>query len=166
MHPSATTAAALTSRHFSVNICSIGRLVYSLTPTLDALWDLSWNSATPTGLATLEINLASICAALPVFWPVIKDGWSRIFVTYEVSVTRESGIFIPRKKKNKPPPPSASSDVELTTGDPPKFDITEQQTEWDPYVGDSKTGLGDSETIIESPTGRPVRVKEKRSFLG
>jgi len=159
-----------------VNFCSIGRLVYSLSPTLNAMNDLTWNSPTPTGLATLEINLASICAALPVFWPVVKDGWARIFVTYEVSVTRESGMYIPRRKRRQQEeaqamPPvrrSGSSDLELTPSEQPKFDVSEQITEWDPYVGDTKTGLGDSETVIES--SRAVerldrKVKEKKSFL-
>ena len=72
----------------SVNACSIARLVYSLSPTLDAMWDLSWNSPTPTGLAALEINLASMCAALPVFWPVVRDRWAAL-VTYEVTVASE-----------------------------------------------------------------------------
>ncbi|KAK0647138.1 hypothetical protein B0T16DRAFT_376241 [Cercophora newfieldiana] len=156
-----------------VNFCSIGRLVYSLTPTLNAMSDLTWNSPTPTGLAALEINLASICAALPVFWPVVKDGWSRIFVnvTYEVSVTRESGMYVSRRKQRKlqhqqpPPRRSGSSDMELTPGEyPPKVEVSEQMTEWDPYVGDTKTGLGDSETVIESPRP-PERVREKKSVV-
>lgn len=40
-------------------------------------------------LAALEVSLATVCASLPVFWPVMKFNWGTIFVTYEVSVTRE-----------------------------------------------------------------------------
>ena len=80
-----------------------------------------------------------------------------IFVTYEVKITREYGIFIPRTaKKPKTPDIAASSNsIELTT-------ISAQPSqssgppEWNPYVGDAKTGLGDSETIIESLAERPA----------
>jgi len=162
-----------------VNFCSIGRLVYSLTPTLAAMNDLTWNSPTPTGLAALEINLASICAALPVFWPVVKDGWSRIFVnvTYEVSVTRESGMYVSRRKRREQqrqqqqqqqhplPRRSGSSDMELTPAEfAPKLEVSEQTTEWDPYVGDTKTGMGDSETVIESPRA-PEKVRERKGIV-
>ena len=36
-----------------------------------------------------EINLASICACLPVFWPVFTTKLESIQVTHEVEVTRE-----------------------------------------------------------------------------
>ena len=119
--------------------------------------DLTWNSPTTTGLAIIEICLASVCAALPVFWPVLENSWGMIFVTYEVKITREYGIFIPRtaKKPNPPEITASSNSIELTT-------ISAQPSqssgppEWNPYVGDAKTGLGDSETIIESLTERPA----------
>ncbi|KAK4442804.1 hypothetical protein QBC34DRAFT_418128 [Podospora aff. communis PSN243] len=158
-----------------VNFCSIARLVYSLTPTLNAMSDLTWNAPTPTGLAALEINLASICAALPVFWPVVKDGWSRIFVTYEVSVTRESGMYIPRRKRKQQEQQaqvvvrrSGSSDMELTMTGETKGEMKEETmiTEWDPYVGDTKTGLGDSETVIESPRAAELRKEKKGVAFG
>jgi hypothetical protein len=158
-----------------VNFCSIARLVYSLTPSLNAMSDLTWNAPTPTGLAALEINLASICAALPVFWPVVKDGWSRIFVTYEVSVTRESGMYIPRRKRKQQEQQaqivvrrSGSSDMELTMTGETKGDVKEETmiTEWDPYVGDTKTGLGDSETVIESPRAAELKREKKGVAFG
>lgn len=38
----------------------------------------------------MEVNLAAICASLPVFWPVIQKGiGSVIIVTHEVKITRE-----------------------------------------------------------------------------
>lgn len=127
------------------------------------MWDLSWNSPTPTGLATIEINLAAVCAALPIFWPVLQERWVRILVTYEVKVTRESGIFTPRSKTNQPPQ-TASSERELTAGEPEPF----QPTEWDPYVRDTKTAFGDSETTVESPAERPVKLSlldKEKSYL-
>jgi hypothetical protein len=83
-------------------------LIYSLTPTLNSFGDLSWNNATPTGLAVIEINLAAVCAALPIFWPVLKEKWGRITVTYEVRVTSEDGKYtrpwnLPSQVRDEPP---------------------------------------------------------------
>lgn len=39
-------------------------------------------------LAALEVDLASIVASVPVFWPMLTHGWDAIFVTQEVHVTR------------------------------------------------------------------------------
>jgi hypothetical protein len=125
------------------------------------MWDLTWNSPAPIGLASIEISLATICAALPVFWPVLKISWGKILVTYEVKITREYGIFVPRKKVVVLPR-TASSDRELTGGDAPK---SPHEGEWNPYVGDAKSGLGESETVVQSPAERPVaRIKKESSF--
>ena len=140
--------------------------------------DMSWNSPTPTALAVIEISLASVCAALPVFWPIIENTWSMIFVKYEVSVTCEPGIFIPRKKNkanNKQLQRVLSADIELTSNqtggssqkEPPHFsgeggeggdpEDPGGKPEWDPYVGDAKTGLGETDTIVQSPAEGPPR---------
>lgn len=58
-------------------------------PTLDP----SWYGCVPSVLSVLEVNLATICASLPVFWPVIKENLGRILVTREVDVTRETRDF-------------------------------------------------------------------------
>ncbi|KAH8156639.1 hypothetical protein CIB48_g11606, partial [Xylaria polymorpha] len=39
-------------------------------------------------LAALEVDLASIVASIPVFWPMLTQSWGAIFVTQEVLVTR------------------------------------------------------------------------------
>ncbi|RWA10581.1 hypothetical protein EKO27_g4540 [Xylaria grammica] len=38
--------------------------------------------------AALEVDLASIVASIPVFWPMLTQSWGNIFVTQEVHVTR------------------------------------------------------------------------------
>lgn len=58
-------------------------------PTLDP----SWYGCVPAVLSVLEVNLATICASLPVFWPVISENLGRILVTREVDVTRETRDF-------------------------------------------------------------------------
>ena len=58
-------------------------------PTLDP----SWYGCVPAVLSVLEVNLATICASLPVFWPVIKENLGKILVTREVDITRETRDF-------------------------------------------------------------------------
>lgn len=124
--------------------------------------DLSWNSPTPIGLAIVEICLALVCAALPIFWPVIENSWGMIFVTYEVEIKRESGIFIPRKVRRQQQQQQqqeeeqrqrSSSDVELNYCEPRPSGDAGDPPGWDPYVGDAKTGLGESDATVESPAG-------------
>jgi hypothetical protein len=91
----------------------------------------------------------------------LQIGWGRIFVTYEVKVTHEYGIFIP-KRRRVTLPQTASSDRALTSGAPEQ---PPAQPEWNPYVGDSKTGLGESETVVESPADRPVRTVKGETFF-
>jgi len=37
----------------------------------------------------LEVNVASICVSVPIFWPVISPYFGAIFVTHEFSVKYE-----------------------------------------------------------------------------
>ena len=41
-------------------------------------------------IAALEIDFASMCASVPVFWPVLEKQFGKIFITQEVVVTREA----------------------------------------------------------------------------
>lgn len=40
-------------------------------------------------LTCLEIDLAIICASMPIFWPVLEKSFSAIFVSYEVQIVEE-----------------------------------------------------------------------------
>jgi len=40
-------------------------------------------------LSCVEIDLAIICASMPIFWPIIEKSLAAIFVSYEVNVTEE-----------------------------------------------------------------------------
>ncbi|KAK2007480.1 hypothetical protein LZ32DRAFT_632299 [Colletotrichum eremochloae] len=55
-------------------------------PTLD----VTWYTPLPMTLAILEIDLAAICASLPVFWPMLQHSMGAIFVMREVKVTTET----------------------------------------------------------------------------
>ncbi|KAK1997724.1 hypothetical protein LX36DRAFT_577859 [Colletotrichum falcatum] len=75
-----------------VLILSIWRLVELMKsrigtyPTLD----ITWYTPLPMVLAILEIDIAAICASLPVFWPMLQVSMGSIFVTREVKVTTEA----------------------------------------------------------------------------
>jgi len=40
-------------------------------------------------LSCLEIDLAIMCASMPIFWPMLEKSFAAIFVQYEVNVTEE-----------------------------------------------------------------------------
>lgn len=40
-------------------------------------------------LSSIEIDLAITCASMPIFWPIIEQKFSAIFVSYEVQVVEE-----------------------------------------------------------------------------
>ncbi|KAH8896470.1 hypothetical protein GQ53DRAFT_838575 [Thozetella sp. PMI_491] len=52
--------------------------------------DPTWYAPVSLVLAALELDVASICASVPVFWPVIERHFGKIFITQEVEVTREA----------------------------------------------------------------------------
>jgi hypothetical protein len=137
-------------------------IVIQLTRAGSASFDPTWYSPTAAALANLEVHLALVCAALPVFWPSLEKTWNAIFVTHEVSVTTEYGRF-----------PSRANDIEMnSTSD---NNLTLDPEGWEPFVGDETTGLGESETVIESLTvGKkswkvaaksPVKSGDTESFL-
>ncbi|KAF4780741.1 hypothetical protein HER10_EVM0001734 [Colletotrichum scovillei] len=53
-------------------------------------FDPTWAAPGPMALSILEIDMAAICASLPVFWPVLQNSMGMIFVTHEVKVTTET----------------------------------------------------------------------------
>lgn len=106
----------------------------------------------------MEINLATVCAALPIFWPVIQEKWNRfIMVTHEVRITRESGEFT----RIRPATDGQSQTIELEGGMKTAF----EPIEWDPYVRDTKTAIGDIETTVQSPADKPVKLRNRDTFF-
>lgn len=130
--------------------CAILRMAFVIQNfTADTFrFDPSWYDATTAGLACLEVHLAAVCAALPVFWPVLTTRWGRIFVTTEVIVTRESGQFHP-KMNTEIELHSTSSRRNLTLD---QVHQPQDPQRWEPYVGDETTGLGENETVVEGPS--------------
>ncbi len=127
-------------------MCSIWRMadVIRFSTAHMGQFDPPWYAPTPAGLASLEAHLAAACAALPVFWPVLKTTWNRIFVTQEVSITREYGV-LRSKVAQEVEMQSVTSDRNLTP------DQSQEPAGWEPFVGDETTGLGENETVVQSP---------------
>lgn len=184
----------------SVSLVSVVRLIFLLQYSPAEMRDLSWTQPMPTALAVVEISLASVCGALPVFWPVIENTWGMIFVRYEVRVTTESGVFVPRKERTRQQLEIMMqhqeraaleraamgdnlSEVELARNHSGVSEESSRTSElrppddmegrgdgekpgWDPYVGDPQTGMGESDTIVQSPAdGRPRRGKNNCSIF-
>jgi hypothetical protein len=52
-------------------------------------FDPTWYGAISILLATVEVDIATICASIPVFWPVVQASMDKIFVTQEIKIERE-----------------------------------------------------------------------------
>ncbi|KAI0101073.1 hypothetical protein F4814DRAFT_104556 [Daldinia grandis] len=55
--------------------------------TTSPTFDPTWYSPISIVLGALEVNVASICASVPIFWPSLKARIDEIFVTREVTIT-------------------------------------------------------------------------------
>lgn len=52
--------------------------------------DPTWYGPRSILLMVLEVNVASICASVPIFWPVLSPFLGAIFVTREIDIKTES----------------------------------------------------------------------------
>ncbi|KAI5918801.1 hypothetical protein F4810DRAFT_715164 [Camillea tinctor] len=71
-----------------INIWRVQTVVLHQAGTYPVL-DPTWYGPISIILGVIEIELASICASIPVFWPVITESINKIFVTQEVHVTHQ-----------------------------------------------------------------------------
>ncbi|KAJ4294371.1 hypothetical protein N0V90_008061 [Kalmusia sp. IMI 367209] len=51
--------------------------------------DFTWWPPISIILSCLEIDLAIMCASMPIFWPVIEQSFAAIFVTKEIQITEQ-----------------------------------------------------------------------------
>lgn len=75
-------------------MCSIIRFAYIVKykATTSPTFDPTWYGSSSTVLSVVEVDLATIVASLPVFWPHFRRNIASIMVTHEVEikVTRKS----------------------------------------------------------------------------
>jgi len=136
-------------------ICSLWRVVCVIQLRNKGSYDPVWNTATIMGLASYELHLAAICAALPIMWPVLKTTWDQIFVnvTYEVTVTEDyGGKFRSRKE---------ATDIELQSVPASMASMNDPMPDkWEPFHGDETTGLGENTTAVVAEKGKSAtRIK-------
>ncbi|KAK9772331.1 hypothetical protein SCAR479_11031 [Seiridium cardinale] len=79
------TAGTLVS---GISIWRLALCVQNKAATYPA-FDPTWYGTGVIVLGMMEVNAASICACIPVFWPVLTKRIDQIFVTQEVKITRE-----------------------------------------------------------------------------
>ncbi|XXH02151.1 hypothetical protein Hte_008519 [Hypoxylon texense] len=73
----------------TVNGLTIWRLatIIEHRATTSPTFDPTWYAPISIMLGALEVNVASICASVPIFWPSLKARLDEIFVTREVTIT-------------------------------------------------------------------------------
>ncbi|KAJ1329264.1 hypothetical protein MN608_05997 [Microdochium nivale] len=76
---------------FGISIWRLGSIIEHRAATWPVM-DPTWYACSAIVLAVVEVDMASMCASIPVFWPVLQEGWGRIFVTHEIEVVHESRI--------------------------------------------------------------------------
>ncbi|KAI1765667.1 hypothetical protein GGR53DRAFT_465140 [Hypoxylon sp. FL1150] len=73
----------------TVNAFTIWRLTTLIEhrATTSPTFDPTWYGPLSLILGALEVNVASICASVPIFWPSLKARIDQIFVTREITIT-------------------------------------------------------------------------------
>jgi hypothetical protein len=74
-----------------INVFSIWRFANIVHDHLGIypIFDPNWYTPINIVLSVLEVDIASICACVPIFWPVISKKIDHIMVTKEVKITHE-----------------------------------------------------------------------------
>ncbi|PSS05321.1 hypothetical protein BD289DRAFT_478212 [Coniella lustricola] len=72
-----------------LSVCRLAAIVATHATTWPT-FDPTWYGAMPIVLTALEVDIATIAASIPVFWPVLRSiDISQILITREVKVTLE-----------------------------------------------------------------------------
>lgn len=71
-----------------MNFLSIWRVatIVQHKATTSPTFDPTWYGPISIILASLEVDVATICAAVPVFWPILTSKFGVIFVTREIKI--------------------------------------------------------------------------------
>jgi len=76
---------------FGVSIWRLQSIVEHRAATWPVM-DPTWYACAAIVLAVVEVDMASMCASIPVFWPILQDSWGKIFVTQEIEIVHESRL--------------------------------------------------------------------------
>jgi hypothetical protein len=95
----------------------LGGIVEHRTGTLPT-YDPTWYAPITILLSMLEVHIASICASVPIFWPVVTEKWDKIFVTQEIKITTEERLVIDDETQLTRDPTLSRSGSDLELGTP------------------------------------------------
>lgn len=88
----------LTNTPSSSVACSVVRFAYIIKTkaTTYPTFDPTWYGTYSTVLSVVEVDLATVVASLPVFWPHLRRNIASILITHEIEVkiTRKSDFFL------------------------------------------------------------------------
>jgi hypothetical protein len=138
-----------------VNVFAAWRLVllFQARTNIKAILDGTYKGVIAILLSSLETNLASICASVPVFWPVLTKQIANIFVTKEIEMHFEERYELPSR---------SASTVELAGStqhwkdSSSHYNDTYIRDQVDPLRPNTSTGV---ETMV---TGEGAAPKKKR----
>jgi hypothetical protein len=126
--------------------------------------DPTWYGPISIILAVLEVDCASICASVPVFWPVLQQQIGKIFVTKEFAVVHEDRYDLETQLSSPRSPHSrADSDIGLRGLRTQTSKLSAKETHYDDaFVMSQVDPL--SSTMSAAAESR-AREKPKRKWL-
>jgi hypothetical protein len=117
--------------------------------------DPTWFTPIYAILSSLEIELAITCASMPIFWPIIEQSFTAIFVSYDVEIVEQRvdghglSYELEHKKSHESRKSSSASTEELTQG------LTQGKTQFsvglDPLDTEAQLDLGPQTHIGSQP---------------
>ncbi|KAF3766881.1 hypothetical protein M406DRAFT_350304 [Cryphonectria parasitica EP155] len=151
------------------SVMSIWRLaaIIETQATTKPTFDPTWYGAMPIVLAVLEVDIATITASLPVFWPVLQQlHQNQILVTREVKIVREE------RRRNTAETSSDRDDegIELQRSESAlQLHSNKSEHYGDPYVAEQvnpfrrlELQFGTKAEIDVSPLGRKTSITSYR----
>lgn len=117
----------------------LGILIRSQGEVFEIL-DATWYAPVTMLLSIAEVTLASICASIPIFWPVLSSSFGAIFVTKEVEVTTDD-------RYGYSGTPESETELTLHPSHKTQYDDTFIMAQIDPLRYGPGTG---TETIVQS----------------
>ncbi|ORY70040.1 uncharacterized protein BCR38DRAFT_520903 [Pseudomassariella vexata] len=160
-----------------VNIFGIFRLVTIVEHRASSFptFDPTWYAPVSVVQACLEVDAASICASMPVFWPILSASYDKIFVTREVTITHshrrlsESGESNEYGDNVELQPRNSGQDSEVTRGSTVHSQKSEKNAHYmDSYILEQVDPLrAERRAGVEASITAERQLKKKSSlFLG
>lgn len=124
--------------------------------------DFTWWTPISVILSCLEIDLAIICASIPIFWPVLQKSLSAIFVRHEIEVVEtridDHGLAYElehtKTRGHHSLKSSSGTSTHELTNDPEDGNQQGYSLGVDPLGGEAQSGQGLQTNIDSEPKRR------------